>query len=336
MAFSDPGEELRTRAAHWAQRMTDLNALGESELAQFHGWLAQNQAHERAFNNAMVDSALPQDLPAEERAHLESLAPVRKDERARSRRQIFRWSAFAATVIAVLIGAGVYIQSKQLFGETAYVTRTGETRVVTFGEDSVAYMNTRTELSWAGSGNERRVRFTEGEALFDISHDAAHPFSVVLDNSEIRVLGTRFNVYRKPNGDTQVTVLDGTVEVRGLTNPQWVRTLHANDQIEYRTIGLIREPHPTEAQNTVLWRSGIYKFTNETIEHVLDELTRYTDHKIWIRDPRIAQRHIGGALSTRDIRGALQRLESFAPIEVKENNGDFTLDYRADATERQE
>ena len=62
---------------------------------------------------------------------------------------------------------------------------------------------------------------------------------------------------------------------------------------------------------------------------MLDELTRYTDQRIVIRDPRIAGLRINGALSTRDVRASLRRLQIIEPkIEVKENNNTFTLDYR--------
>ncbi len=73
----------------------------------------------------------------------------------------------------------------------------------------------------------------------------------MLDGSEIRVLGTRFNVYRKDSGDVVVTVLEGVVEVRGFAQgaarPEWVRRVRANEQMEYRHIGLVDEPHRTDA-----------------------------------------------------------------------------------------
>jgi transmembrane sensor len=177
----------------------------------------------------------------------------------------------------------------------------------------------------------------EGEALFDVVHDSNRPFRVVLGNSEIRVLGTRFNIYRRPTGSTTVTVLEGKVEVRGFGNggsgqPEWTRTLEANEQIDYSSLGLVHEPHATLAQDSVHWRTGYYRFENQPVETVLDELTRYTDQHIVIRDPRIAELRINGSLKTHDIRDSLRRLQGLAPnIEVKENNNTFTLDYRAQA-----
>ena len=117
----------------------------------------------------------------------------------------------------------------------------------------------------------------------------------------------------------------------GSAQPQWVRTVHTNEQIQYRSIGLVREPHQTKAQDAVRWRDGVYQFDDMPVEDVLEELTRYTDQRIVIRDPRLAGRHTSGALTTRDVRVALRMLQRAAPIEVKENNGTFTVDYREEA-----
>ncbi len=333
--MSTQDKDIREQAAYWVERMHDTaDPIRPAERDTFAQWMADPR-NENEFINANMAAVTAQQLGLTvDRTRLNAWVSNPVDARAHSRRQLMRRWPIAASLLTLLVLGGYYAQSRHLFGGESYVTRTGEQRVVTFQEGSVAYLNTRTELRWVGTAQDRRVEMTEGEALFDVVHDAAHPFRVVLDNSEIRVLGTRFNVYHKPGGDTTVTVLEGTVEVRGVGKgsgkTEWVRQIHANEQIEYRSIGLLREPHATEAQNAIRWRQGIYKFSDETIENVLDELTRYTDQRIVIRDPRIAERHIGGALSTRDVRSALKHLEDLAPIDVRENNNTFTLDYRAD------
>jgi ferric-dicitrate binding protein FerR (iron transport regulator) len=68
---------------------------------------------------------------------------------------------------------------------------------------------------------------------------------------------------------------------------------------------------------------------------VLDELNRYTEKRILIRDPRLASvGGVSGQFSTRNVRSALQKLQTVAPIEIHESDGVYTLDFRAPATER--
>jgi transmembrane sensor len=332
-------DDIREKAARFVIRMGEaphaLSSAERAELDTFSDWL-RDPRNGNEFHACTTITAMMADLPKADLERWTAESEMRTPEREPSRRFNFRQWAIAASVL-VVVALGAYLaSSRHLFGGRSYVTQTGEMRTVTFNEGSVAYLNTRTELRWVGNAQDRLVQLTQGEALFDVVHDATHPFRVLLDNSEIRVLGTRFNVYRKPNGDTTVTVLEGAVEVRGYGNgnekAEWVRTINANQQIEYRSIGLMREPHDTQAQNSVRWRSGFYRFENQPVETVLDELTRYTDQHIVIRDARIAELHINGALSTRDVRDSLRRLQDLAPISVKENNNTFTLDYRAEAT----
>jgi transmembrane sensor len=324
------------QASHWATRMHEPSGtLTREEREEFESFVADPR-NERDFRGSNLVINLMQDLPAADRARWVEEYSSATDERAQSRRHVFRWSAIAASFLMAVLAAGYVMQTRHVFGGESFVTGTGQTRTVTFQDDSVAYLNTRTEVRWIGTETDRRVELTEGEALFDVVHDATRPFRVVLGNSEIRVLGTRFNVYRKINGSTTVTVLEGAVEVRGFgsggAQTEWTRTLHANEQIDYGTLGLVHEPHPTQAQDSVHWRTGNYRFENQPVEMVLDELTRYTDQRIVIRDPRIAGLRINGALSTRDVRASLRRLQIIEPkIEVQEKNNTFTLDYHAQA-----
>lgn len=59
-------------------------------------------------------------------------------------------------------------------------------------------------------GNTREIKLT-GEAFFEVHHDAAHPFIIHTQNTDIRVLGTSFKV-RAYNTQVQVVVKTGRVQ----------------------------------------------------------------------------------------------------------------------------
>jgi transmembrane sensor len=339
----DPGSpDTGERAAYWARRTSEgPGSLSDAEHAEFLNWLFASEKNERDYHRSVVLLQMFTELPTSGQNALISASGEGSSEDARvaGRRNILKFAGLAASVAVGIVAGGLYLESRGIFG-VSHATRTGEMRTVQFNEGSVAYLNTRTELRWLGTDEDRRVELIAGEALFDVVHDEKRPFSVLLDSSEIRVLGTRFNVYRKDSGDVVVTVLEGTVEVRGFgrgaNRPEWVRRVKANQQIEYRSIGLVGEPRETNPLTAVKWRSGLLQIPEEGVllPVVLDELTRYTDSRILIRDPRLAEVRVGGTFSTRDVRGALQNLRTVAPIEVYESAGLYTLDYRASATER--
>jgi transmembrane sensor len=314
-------ETIRAEAAGWAARLHDCE-LSDSERLALHEWLLADPRHANEFRLHNAVLSLAHELPRDLQARLSALAPTRR---------WMSWPALAAGLLMALLAGSWFFLGRPSFLARSYATRTGETRTVTFEEGSVAYLNTRTRLKWLGSRNDRRVALLEGEALFDVVHDPARPFLVVLDNSEIGVLGTRFNVYRKKDGETVVTVLEGVIDVQehgqARTQPAWHRRLHANQQLSYRPLGLLRDVRETPATQAVKWREGVMEIEDEPLPEVLEELTRYTDQRIIIRDPILNQMRVGGVLSVRDVRVALARLQKLAPLTVTEGNGSFTLAY---------
>jgi transmembrane sensor len=306
-------------------RIEDADITAE-ERETFERWLCDNDQHAREFLRQGATSKRLREMPPAMRARF------LEDDRAENRRNILKFATFAVSAALAIVLGGIYLESRAFFGETL-TTGTGEMRTVTFNEGSVAYLNTRTELRWRDSSDQRRVELVAGEALFDVAHDEKRPFSVTLDGSEIRVLGTRFNVYRKNSGDVVVTVLEGKVEIRGpqdAGHPGWIRRLSANEQIEYRRIGLVGEPTRTDPLIAVKWRSGLLEIPEEgaPLPEVLNELTRYTDQRILIKDPRVSELRVSGAFSTRDVRVALKRLTKVVPIEVRQGDGAMTIEYR--------
>ena len=346
MSTHDPGlPDMSTRADYWARRMADASdPVSDAERSDFSAWLLSSEENELDYRRAIGVLQIMASLPASAQSALISPSGEGRSEsdKVAGRRNILKFAALAASVAALLVSGGIYLENRGIFGES-HSTGTGETSTVKFSEGSVAYLNTRTHLRWLGSGNDRRVELISGEALFDVVHDEARPFSVMMEGSEIRVLGTRFNVYRKDSGDVVVTVLEGKVEVTGFaqspSRPQWVRQVKANEQIEYRPIGLVAEPHSTDALRAVTWRSGWLQLPEEgaTITSVLEELNRYTDKRILISNPRLANIPVSGALAfnTRDVKSALKKLQMGVPtVEVNERDGLYTLDLRPSATER--
>jgi len=320
-------EAIRERAAQWVERLQASDAIGEAERAELHAWLLADPRHDSEFraHNAVVK--LAHDFPSNVYARLSAFAPTARPASARR-----RWvpSALAAALLLALLTGGWLMGGRAWLHSETYATRTGQVRTVSFEDGSVAYLNTRTQLKWLGDPRDRRVALLEGEALFDVVHDPDRPFRVMLDGSEIRVLGTRFNVYRKKDGETTVTVLEGAVDVRGLGeasgHPAWQRRLAANQQVVYGPLGLEQDVRETAGETATKWRQGVIEIHEAPLPQVLAELTRYTDQHIVIRDPALNQVRVGGVLSVRDVRVALGRLQKLAPVTVTESDDTFTLD----------
>lgn len=131
------------------------------------------------------------------------------------------------------------------------------------------------------TGNERVVEL-HGEAYFEITANARMPFRVkTANNSEIRVLGTGFNVNAYENeGMIRTTLLHGRVEVRARTagNKMLSSLLSPGEQASITLTQI--QVEKVDTSQVMAWKKGIFNFENAGIESVMKQLERWYDIEV--------------------------------------------------------
>src|SRR5690606_19095268 len=114
-----------------------------------------------------------------------------------------RLAALAASL--VLVASAVTLVWYQHF-HGLQATGIGEQRSLKLSDGSIVEVNALTRLRIRYTERERRIDLLEGQALFRVEKDSTRPFLVVSGDTQIRAVGTQFDVYRRPEGTT-VTVI---------------------------------------------------------------------------------------------------------------------------------
>lgn len=88
----------------------------------------------------------------------------------------------------------------------------GKRSIITLSDSSKIFLNSESKIEYPKDFNqgERWVRLT-GEAFFEVRKNGK-PFSVIANNTEIKVLGTSFNV-KEENNDLSVALVSGKVQI---------------------------------------------------------------------------------------------------------------------------
>lgn len=155
---------------------------------------------------------------------------------------------------------------------------------VTLADGTRCWLNTASSLKYpaAFTGNERRVTVT-GEVYFDVAKDARRPFIVMADNSEIRVLGTQFNVNAYSNEPSvNTTLVEGKVEV-GMPAINDKELLKPGQQARAKrgeaALALINN---VDLEEVTGWRNDKFVFQGEgsTIQEIMKQLQRYYDIEV--------------------------------------------------------
>ncbi len=146
--------------------------------------------------------------------------------------------------------------------------------------------NTKVYLN-AGSSLRYPIRFTGdkrevvliGEGYFEVTRDTARPFIVKAGNIDVHVLGTAFNVNAYPDEEVIATTLvEGKVQVDCGAEQ---RFMQPGTRLVYeRNNGSIKIA-PVDIEVYTSWKDGYYYFKRETLENIMDVLSRWYDLDIF-------------------------------------------------------
>lgn len=157
------------------------------------------------------------------------------------------------------------------------VTPRGSEYSLTLADGTQVWLNAASRLRFFTSdrGRERRV-WLEGEAYFEVAHDARRPFIVESGGQSIRVLGTRFNI-NSYEGDRAIytTLVEGSVAIAPLTGGDAV-TLEPGQQAEYsRRNGGAIAVKAVDTSLATAWMNGTFIFAHASVTEIMENLSRW-------------------------------------------------------------
>lgn len=143
-------------------------------------------------------------------------------------------------------------------------------------DGSKAWLNAGSSLKFPATfaKSERRVELS-GEAYFEIMHNAAKPFLVSANGSEIKVLGTHFNVSAYAEDEQlTTTLLEGAVEVR---NEHRKALLKPGQRAQISSGNNNIQVEDTDVSIAVAWKNGYFEFKRANIKDIMKQLSRWYD-----------------------------------------------------------
>lgn len=193
---------------------------GKASAAQVEELLSSVESDPEALSALRrMETALGQSLEEDGRTR-DSLDKVKRRVHRAGRglksgsRSIVMW---ACAAVVALIVVGVWSLREPSGQQWHVVTcQPGSHASVTLPDGSVVCLRGDSRIRYSSRfSRKRRSADFSGEAYFDISADAAHPFSINMEGCSIVVKGTRFDVRENVGtGEVRTTLLSGSVEFR--------------------------------------------------------------------------------------------------------------------------
>ncbi len=136
---------------------------------------------------------------------------------AKGKIKIWHYAASIALFISLLgvLFTKTTLKQDEFLTDNVIVVPKGEIRKIILPDNTLVFLNSDTRLSYNSAFGEKfREVYLEGEAYFEVAHNADIPFIVQTLENEIKVIGTSFNVKAYPDeGIHQITLEKGKIAV---------------------------------------------------------------------------------------------------------------------------
>lgn len=243
-----------------------------------------------------------------------------------------KWIGIAALLFVL---TGVYFYHSYitaLFNTTAkyqLTSATTERKQLQLADGTKVWLSPNSKLSYPAKfeENERRVTL-DGEAFFEVTHDAKHPFIIKSGDVSTTVLGTSFNVTAYTKQHTiNVTLVTGKVAVALNDNNNTKRdTIVANQRliIDKTTSSITKVNYP-DAAAFLDKRLGLYDYKGAALQEVTKDLENQYSIIIQL-DPDLVNRTFYGNLNmTAPLNETLNKLSTVMETKWKKDGGQYVI-----------
>jgi transmembrane sensor len=235
------------------------------------------------------------------------------------------WAAAVVALVALVFGW--LLLTHESTPPLVSVSTQNNTVEKTLPDGSRVFLNHHSTLTFpAGlAGDSRSVTLT-GEAFFDVAPDAAHPFIIQAKGTQVRVVGTSFNV-KAYDEKVQVDVKTGTVEVSKAAR-RAVLTRGEGVKVEADT--LLR---PLKADPNVLaYRTRVFEFTAAGLDEVVQSLREGYHADVRLANGQLANCRLTARFEHETLEATLAVIAETLNLRLRQQEGTYWLDGTGCAT----
>lgn len=289
-------------------------ALSAAEQAVLDAW-AEGSAQAREEIAETREAWLAVGLAAEDPAVLALRRSVRletgldRPAPRRAQRPDRRWLVGGLTLAAAGVVAGAVLVDRPR--TDAYVAPPHAVARLTLADGSHVTLSPGGRLTARLSRHARTLSLTDGDAFFDVSHDARRPFTVAVSDRTLTVLGTRFNVA----GGRRLTVslVQGSLRVSQSGAPDIL--LRPGER--YFSAERGGRAETGDVAGDAAWTSGRLVFADVGLVEVAERLSRAAGRKVILDDPALAKLRLSGSVRIERLDDVRAALEVALPVKTR-------------------
>ena len=251
---------------------------------------------------------------------------------AKTRRLWFRAAVAVAAVVALaFIPWASYrygvSRVEGSFADISISTTNGAPTQTTLPDGTKVWLDASSKLTYSqGFGvTDRNVRI-EGNALFDVTHNAELPFTIADGEVSLRVLGTRFT-YRDYADEPSITVdlMQGSVELQSRLTGQLMRLSPDERMTIDKRSGRMSKSR-TDAATSAAWASDELVFDEVPLSQIARTLSRRYGVSIHV-SPALASKRLYGRFKASEggVEHVLGTMSATGAFRYKQSAGRYII-----------
>lgn len=299
-----------------------------AEISEVVKWFATNEGQNFLSND--IDESIESLLQGGD-SELVSVSRIPSDKmltrinRQIRFRQIRRISLRAAAVMVpfiLLMGFIGYANSMRSLSDEAYAeiyVPKGAQRQITLEDGSQIYLGSDTRFRYPKnfSSEVRRVHL-EGEGYFIVEKNPKRPFVIEIDDVEVKVLGTSFNVEAYPE-DSRITLQldEGSIKLTASSSQKGYVMVPGEKLIYSRKDGngtISRTKNESALKN---WENQTFSFDNTPLRQVLETIKHWHEVDFQMYTEEVWKYSYTFESGKDSLEEILSDMEKVSPIQFK-------------------
>lgn len=311
---SEAQDSARAQAIEWHIRLRHGDDAAWEAFAQ---WLAEDPLHAVVYDEIeQADLAIEPLLPAVSFREAANDADIETGQH----RPRWHWWGLGGGAVAAAVAAALLFVPQASPSRYEVVTGPGQRKVISLEPGTQVTLNGSTRMRF-DRADSRFASLDAGEALFQVQHDGARPFTLEVGGRKVVDVGTVFNVVRDAAA-VRVAVAEGKVLYK---SGRQTLSLDAGQAVlDSSSTGPLRVTRTTVGA-VGAWQRGRLVYSGEPLSQVATDLGRALGMRI-TASPDIADRPFSGAIALRGTGpDELRRLTPALDVTFTQNAEGWTM-----------
>lgn len=216
-----------------------------------------------------------------------------RSKRQRMSSLFLRYAAVAAILSAIVIMGNAYRtmkESRNMAAQAVQFTNLNGKSQALLADGTKVWLHNNTSLDYRRLSLEgNREVSMKGEAFFEVSRDAKHPFVVQMEGVKLTVYGTKFNIHNmERDGKVEISLIEGSI---GLETSRENRKMRPGE-----TALFDRQTNTLQIENgnagfDCLWAQKQLTFNQKPLGYICRYLAKWYNVKIELA-PDLADKYL--------------------------------------------